>query len=392
MFNALQRFKNLIEKRFPTLVTQVLDPSANAPETKYWTYPHPRIIICQSGELHFKREKASGPDDQFHLKPGEALFVDSGCYVKRVGQYDFCYDEIHLEPSSFFVSSFISENGEIHNKLYSQDLPINKIIEIENQLELLRQEPAHDNAHLFRMKLGQLAGLVLISLCESLEPAGERQDNGKSSATFRTAVTYIDGNYCFEITRKLVAEELCVSEGHITYLFKKWTGQSFKDFLNMIRMEEFRRQLIGNGVKIREVYKNFGIKDANYFTQIFRRLYGISSRELKNWALNEPENQEKGIYCNQTNGFTELLPVTKPVPVNLEKPESTRTVFFVNLTNTPCRVFTDATEDKRLRLLTVHPFERRWTLCAEGQNIYIEKGSEEQFFVGSDSPGIIFVK
>lgn len=84
-----------------------------------------------------------------------------------------------------------------------------------------------------------------------------------------------------------ISEELDISYGYLSSLFKKIEGISFKAFLTNIRMEEARKYLLSRKYKIYEIADAVGFSDARYFTESFHKYYGCSPSEylqnLRKW-------------------------------------------------------------------------------------------------------------
>lgn len=85
------------------------------------------------------------------------------------------------------------------------------------------------------------------------------------------------GDQCHRpINRKAVAEALNVSPGHLGRLVKNFTGISFQAYLTRLRMEQASWLLRQSGLSVEEIALRSGYTSGNYFTQAFRRRFGLS--------------------------------------------------------------------------------------------------------------------
>jgi two-component system response regulator YesN len=71
------------------------------------------------------------------------------------------------------------------------------------------------------------------------------------------------------------------SYSHLSYLFKKETGQSFSEYLTARRIEKACALLERSRMKIYEVAANCGYSDTNYFLKLFRRSVGTTPAQYR---------------------------------------------------------------------------------------------------------------
>ena len=77
------------------------------------------------------------------------------------------------------------------------------------------------------------------------EAVTSRTGRKNSAGTYivRKAVKYIQENYRNRLTLAVVAEQLFVSQWHLSKLINRYTGNSFSELLNQVRIEEARKLL-----------------------------------------------------------------------------------------------------------------------------------------------------
>jgi two-component system response regulator YesN len=98
-------------------------------------------------------------------------------------------------------------------------------------------------------------------------------------ATVRDAVLYLKNHYGQGITVETVARELYVSPSHLMHLFKAELGKTFNECLIDCRIEKAKELLRDKKYKIYEVCEQVGYTDTRYFSQLFKRITGLSPRE-----------------------------------------------------------------------------------------------------------------
>lgn len=93
---------------------------------------------------------------------------------------------------------------------------------------------------------------------------------------------YIQNNYMNEIKLSHLAEQLSVSQEHLSRMFKKESGIGFKEYLTGIRLQKAEEMLKHEtGRAVSEVAYACGFNDGNYFSYIFKKAYGISPTEAR---------------------------------------------------------------------------------------------------------------
>ena len=99
------------------------------------------------------------------------------------------------------------------------------------------------------------------------------------SGLVRQAVDYINLNFSQELSLPLIAETINVSPSHLSKKFKKETGYTVTEFINMKRIYEAKRLLEKTDHSITDIAILIGFDDPGYFTSVFRKLVGMTPRE-----------------------------------------------------------------------------------------------------------------
>jgi two-component system response regulator YesN len=87
---------------------------------------------------------------------------------------------------------------------------------------------------------------------------------------------YIAENYQDGITLSEMARKFNLSSSHLSNLFHEETGESFSDYLNMIRLNKAKELLKTTDDKIYQIADRLGFNDAYYFSSWFKKLVGAS--------------------------------------------------------------------------------------------------------------------
>ena len=104
----------------------------------------------------------------------------------------------------------------------------------------------------------------------------------KNTYTTET-ITYIKQHYHEEIRLSDLARRCSVSPEHLSRIFKKDTGFGVSEYISMIRLQQAQRLLRSSPtLSVATVADLCGYTDSNYFSEQFKRTYGISPLRFRN--------------------------------------------------------------------------------------------------------------
>ncbi len=89
------------------------------------------------------------------------------------------------------------------------------------------------------------------------------------------AQEFIQKNYSKNLSLSEVAKAVYLSPNYFSSLFKERTGLNFTRYLNNVRIQEGKRLLRESDMPIKQIYRQVGFRDYNYFNRVFRKSVGI---------------------------------------------------------------------------------------------------------------------
>ncbi|MCI8500909.1 MAG: response regulator [Oscillospiraceae bacterium] len=188
-------------------------------------------------------------------------------------EFEYAREAVELGIVSFVLKP--SEPSEIFEA-------VNKAkIQIEQQNMMLNEQSSLKR----QVKENQMA------LANKLLPDEEMLTN----ETVKVLITYLKNHFSEEITLGSASEIVHLCPVYLSRLVKKETGNTFLEILTRVRMEQACNMLRDPNNKIYEIALAVGIKDSKYFSQIFKRYYGMTPVEFRQNLLNNTNPLEAGV-------------------------------------------------------------------------------------------------
>ena len=95
------------------------------------------------------------------------------------------------------------------------------------------------------------------------------------------AIHIMKRQYSQGITQNEIAAEIGISSAHLSRTFNREMGVSIPEYLTGLKMENARLLLGKTDKKILEICSLVGISNAQYFSKVFRKYYGISPNDYR---------------------------------------------------------------------------------------------------------------
>lgn len=108
---------------------------------------------------------------------------------------------------------------------------------------------------------------------------GKKTSKGHDIA--RAAKEYIEENYKnSELSISEISEKLCVNQTYLRKMFKSEMDMTLSEYITSYRMQEAKRLITSTDEKLSSVAEQVGYSDVSYFSNVFKKYYGISPRSM----------------------------------------------------------------------------------------------------------------
>lgn len=99
------------------------------------------------------------------------------------------------------------------------------------------------------------------------------KDNDEQFKRYDRIVRYIYNNYKDKISLQEIAKKEFLSSDYLSHEIKNTIGYSFKDFLNLTRVEESIKLLLDTDMTVSEISEELGFSHIRYFNKHFKKHY-----------------------------------------------------------------------------------------------------------------------
>jgi len=103
----------------------------------------------------------------------------------------------------------------------------------------------------------------------------------KNSELIRKAMIYISTHFNESLSLEDVAMHVHLHPSYFSKMFKSSIGSSFKEYLNMVRIEESKRLLANTDFSIIDIAIAIGFEDQSYFSKVFKKYTGLTPKQFR---------------------------------------------------------------------------------------------------------------
>lgn len=211
------------------------------------------LLIINSGELHMTRKTAS-----------DMTYMILQIPIRLLSQISPGLGLLHFQH--FISSQTVEESRLLHESL-------NRMMNL-----FLQKKDGYQLA--FTARVYDLLFALYEDFSSNTIMASDSCQNRDLTRIIRT-VDWIRDNYRTPVSLSEAASRLGLSKEYFCRIFKKYTGQTFLEHLNDIRVSSFYDELRRFDLSIPALMEQNGITNYKTFIRTFKKMYGATPQKIR---------------------------------------------------------------------------------------------------------------
>ncbi|WP_053365171.1 response regulator [Bacillus sp. FJAT-27245] len=122
-------------------------------------------------------------------------------------------------------------------------------------------------------------------LLERMRQSYLKHYNRLEADTIQTIKKYIVDHSHKDISLEYLGKKVGLSPIYISKMFKEKLGINYIDFLTECRMEKAKKLMVDPEKSLKEITFEVGYHEPNYFSKVFKKMYGLSPTEYRRTLL-----------------------------------------------------------------------------------------------------------
>jgi AraC family transcriptional regulator of arabinose operon len=229
---------------------------------------------------------------EYELTPGTLFFLKGGLH--HWGEHmieggsswlyvHFSLKEAPEEQAEFIPYSTYLQNQEFTPSSYQYQVTLPKLIKLLNgnllEGKLLQLAAMFHSANPMRAPYLSLLMKEILLDCYQAE---HMLQNTAGRDHVLAMIKYMEEHTHSALHARELERYMNLSYKHMCALFKRKTGQKLVEYHTNLRMNEAAKLLRETSLQISEISEYMGYSDQLYFSNVFKKVYGISPRNYRN--------------------------------------------------------------------------------------------------------------
>lgn len=275
MDEPMSRFEQVPNSRF--FMHRLNDQK---PQNKLLHHYHDcyELYYLYSGERYYFIQ-----DKTYHVPAGSFVLINP-YEIHRTGNLGgFGFDRMLIHFSREFLEDYRKIDPDLDlyrcldQNIHILSLDPREQIFVETLLQLMEDAyRASNRRETAQIKLTLIQLLLFLNRCQ---PGLKNEAIGRIGAAKQTifeVVGFINTHYAQPLTLEAVSEKFYLSKFYFSHSFKEYTGFSFTQYLNNVRIKEAKRLLLTTEQTVNQIAACVGFQSNTHFGRVFRQITGIS--------------------------------------------------------------------------------------------------------------------
>jgi len=216
-------------------------------------------------------------DRVFDVISGDVVFIPKGV-IHKTNYYERTHTRLLINGTDEYIPEVMSDDLNGQGFLYRNENTLDEIESIFSKIERECKDGGDQyTPGLMKTLTHELFYIIARNQTKEVVASSEGSFVGD-------CLKYLQENYSQSTTLTDMAKYLSVSPEHLSRTFKKETGFGFNEYVNLVRLQKAYVMLKHeNGKSVSEVAYSCGFNDSNYFSVIFKKMYGEKPSDVRKY-------------------------------------------------------------------------------------------------------------
>lgn len=246
------------------------------------------LIFAEKGSAEVMTD-----NNLYGLSEGYCVFIRSGAVH-------------YIKAESDSVISVMKIDSQLISAEFGTLAPVCPLLEkkydVSGTFEKIRQEISNGEKY-YEVICSGLALALTAEIFRSEQTSSA--ENSSGSGAYKKLLRLISERFA-DITFDEAAETMCFSKPYFSKYFRRMSGMTFSEYLNIVRVSEAVKMLSKGGMSAGETAVTAGFGTIRSFNRVFKQYTGFTPRELPDDFVFIGEDQGAS-----SDSFDPTLPVSK---------------------------------------------------------------------------------
>lgn len=215
---------------------------------------------------------------EYRLNEGDLIIINSGdLHMTRSNTCTYLLLQISASQMRQYLPDFDTMRFDTIIPCSEQPAPLRALLSEMNEI---RQNPSDSYQLLFTSRLYEF----LYHLCRSYShqiPSASLTGSQRDLQRVTHVMNWVKVHYPEPLSLETAADSLALSKEYFCRLFKKYTGQTFLEYLNDVRTMHLYEDLQNSDETITVLMEKNGLSNYKIFMRTFKKLYGSTTQKMR---------------------------------------------------------------------------------------------------------------
>lgn len=219
---------------------------------------------------------------EYRLNEGDLIIINSGdLHMTRSNTCTYLLLQISASQMRQYLPDFDTMRFDTIIPYSEQPAPLRALLSEMNEI---RQNPSDSYQLLFTSRLYEF----LYHLCRSYShqiPSASLTGSQRDLQRVTHVMNWVKVHYPEPLSLETAADSLALSKEYFCRLFKKYTGQTFLEYLNDVRTMHLYEDLQNSDETITVLMEKNGLSNYKIFMRTFKKLYGSTPQKMRSHRI-----------------------------------------------------------------------------------------------------------